>query len=75
MIGKNQNVDSIMQSVISGFDASTVIQYLGSPDQIKSWAENVTKGLENSDVQSSINQLFQWISINQKCRLKTMKSM
>lgn len=58
LIGKNQNVDSIMQSVISGFDASTVIQYLGSPDQIKSWAENVTKGLENSDVQSSINQLF-----------------
>lgn len=58
LIGKNQNVDSFMQSVISGFDADTVIKYLGSPKQIESWAENVTKGLENSDVQSSINQLF-----------------
>ena len=58
LIGKNQNIDSLMQSVISGFDAGTVIKYLGSPEQIESWAENVTKGLENSEVQSSINQLF-----------------
>ena len=58
LIGKNQNIDSLMQSVISGFDAGTVIKYLGSPEQIESWAKNVTKGLENSEVQSSINQLF-----------------
>lgn len=58
LISKNANISDLMQSTISSFDAETVQEFLTTPEQIESWAKNVTKGLENSEVQSSINQLF-----------------
>ena len=58
LISKNSNISDLMQSTISSFDAETVQEFLTTPEQIESWAKNVTKGLENSEVQSSINQLF-----------------
>lgn len=58
LISKNANISDLMQSTISSFDAETVQEFLTTPEQIESWAKNVTKGLENSEVQSSINKLF-----------------
>lgn len=53
------NIDTLIQSTISSFDTETISKYLDSEDKIKKWSKNVVKGLQNSDVQDAIGQLFE----------------
>lgn len=55
----NSNIDALLDSIISGLDDSTINEYLGSTDQIESWVNSITKGLQNTDVQNAINGLFE----------------
>lgn len=55
----NSNIDTLLDSIISGLDDSTINEYLGSTDQIEAWANSITKGLQNTDVQNAINGLFE----------------
>lgn len=58
LIAKNPEFDSFIQSVVSGFDAQTVLDNLGTEEQIRNWSKNVTRGLKNKDVQSAIEGLY-----------------
>lgn len=58
LIAKNPEFDSFIQSVVSGFDAQTVLDNLGTEEQIRNWSKNVTSGLKNKDVQNAIEGLY-----------------
>lgn len=55
---KNPNVSAFMQSFIGEIDSEFISETLNKPDKVEQWANKIITGLEDSDVQSSINQLF-----------------
>lgn len=63
IISKSPNVDAFMQSIIAGLDSETILNTLGSEEDIEVWAEKITNGLQNKEVQNAIDGLY---TIDQK---------
>lgn len=63
IISKSPNVDAFVQSLVAGLDSETILNTLGSEEDIKVWAEKITSGLQNKEVQEAIDGLY---TIDQK---------
>ena len=63
IISKSPNVDAFVQSLVAGLDSETILNTLGSEEDIKAWAEKITSGLQNKEVQEAIDGLY---TIDQK---------
>ena len=71
---KNKNIDSFMQSVIGSFSSDTILKNLGSEKDIKKWSNSVVSGLKDSNVQDSINELFELNGKKSKMSFKDYES-